>query len=30
MIGQLLYFVRRALRNMLQSPVLSAASIFTV
>jgi cell division transport system permease protein len=30
MIGQLLYFVRRALRNMRLSPVLSAAAIFTV
>lgn len=30
MIGPPVYFVRRALRNMLQSPVLSAASIFTV
>ncbi|NJC87893.1 MAG: ABC transporter permease [Desulfuromonas sp.] len=30
MIGQLVYFLRRALRNMLYSPVLSAASIFTV
>jgi len=30
MIGQLPYFIRRALRNMLHSPVLSAASIFTV
>lgn len=30
MIGQLTYFLRRALRNMLHSPVLSAASIFTV
>lgn len=30
MIGSTLYFLRRALRNMRQSPVLSAASIFTV
>jgi cell division transport system permease protein len=30
MIGQLLYFLRRALRNMRYSPVLTAASIFTV
>lgn len=30
MPGQLLYFLRRALRNMLQSPVLSGAAIFTV
>lgn len=30
MIGQSIYFLRRALRNMLHSPVLSAASIFTV
>lgn len=30
MIGQLFYFLRRALRNMRYSPVLTAASIFTV
>ena len=30
MIGPAGYFLRRALRNMLHSPVLSAASIFTV
>ena len=30
MIGQPTYFLRRAVRNMLHSPVLSAASIFTV
>lgn len=30
MIGPTVYFLRRALRNMLHSPVLSAASIFTV
>lgn len=30
MIGQPAYFLRRALRNMWHSPVLSAASIFTV
>lgn len=30
MLGQFLYFIRRALRNMLQSPVLSGAAIFTV
>lgn len=30
MIGTAVYFLRRALRNMGQSPVLSAASIFTV
>lgn len=30
MIGQILYFLLRALRNMRQSPVLSAASVFTV
>jgi cell division transport system permease protein len=30
MIGQTVYFLRRALRNMRQSPVLTAASIFTV
>lgn len=30
MIGQPAYFLRRALRNMLHSPVLSAASVFTV
>jgi len=30
MIGQMVYFLRRALRNMLHSPVLSAASICTV
>jgi cell division transport system permease protein len=30
MIGQPTYFLHRALRNMLHSPVLSAASIFTV
>lgn len=30
MIGQTIYFLRRALRNMMNSPVLSAASVFTV
>lgn len=30
MMGQLVYFLRRALRNMRHSPVLSVASIFTV
>jgi cell division transport system permease protein len=30
MIGQTIYFLRRALRNMMHSPVLSAASVFTV
>jgi cell division transport system permease protein len=30
MISQLIYFLRRALRNMRLSPVLSAAAIFTV
>mgnify|MGYP001160586462 CR=1 FL=1 len=30
MIGQTAYFLRRALRNMRQSPILTAASIFTV
>jgi cell division transport system permease protein len=30
MIGQLTYFLRRALRNMRLSPVLSSAAVFTV